>query len=107
MSKTFYKIDNSQTRDAIAIVEPIPSSIAYDIARFCGKEIDPEYISCSKDDIPKLRDYYRLIRTNKSEFSTSTTTVGQVTFCGNDANYILNILTVIGKTLHNHEVFVN
>ncbi len=107
MSKTFYKIINCEPGDTTAIINSIPSSIAYDIAQFCGKEINPDYIPFTKNDITKLREYYRLIRTNKSEFSTSTTTVGRVTFCGNDANYILDILTIIGKTLHTHKVFVN
>ncbi len=104
MSKSFYKCLESQNTETL--VESVPSQVAYGIAKFCNYHEEGIPIFFTNKDLPKLREYYRQVRAFHTEFSTSTTTVGRVTYCGIDADYILDILTKIGKTLHTHQVFM-
>lgn len=104
MSKTFYKCLESQNTETL--IESVPSQIAYEIAKFCDYYEEGVPILFTNKDLPKLREYYRQVRAFHTEFSTSTTTVGRVTSCGIDADYILEILIKIGRTLHKHKVFM-
>ena len=62
----------------------------------------------SKDDLPTLREFYRIIKNRKDDFSTTTKTIinpfsPKLVYCGIDYTQYLDWVEVIGKNLHDYE----